>query len=203
MAELGPPRLAKNRRIGGDGVPEVFCADEQSDVTIDAERWAALAEATLAAEGVRGLAELSVMFVTEAAIAELNESFMGATGPTDVLAFPIDSPNGMGMEVESVAGPPAGGRGPNRPPVDIGDLPLLLGDVVVCPAVAQRQAPDHAGNLDDELALLIVHGVLHVLGYDHADDDEATAMRQRERDLLEQLFWNGPAPAGFRQEHTD
>ncbi len=203
MAELGPPRLVENRRIGGDGVPEVFCADEQSDVAIDAERWAALAEATLAAEGVRGAAELSVMFVSEAAIAELNESFMGVTGPTDVLAFPIDGPDGMGMEVEVIAGPPAGGRGPDRPPVDHGDLPLLLGDVVVCPVVAQRQAPDHAGTFDDELALLIVHGVLHVLGYDHADDDEAVAMRQRERALLEQLFWKAPAPAGFRQEHRE
>jgi probable rRNA maturation factor len=203
VAEQGPPRLGKNRRIGGDGVPEVFCADEQSDVELDGERWAALAEATLAAEGVRGAAELSVMFVSEEAIAELNESFMGTPGPTDVLAFPIDGPNGMGMEVEVIAGPPGGGRGPDRPPIDLGDLPLLLGDVVVCPAVALRQAATHAGTVDDELALLIVHGVLHVLGYDHAEPEEAVAMRTRERELLEQLFWHGAAPAGFSQEHVE
>jgi probable rRNA maturation factor len=61
---------------------------------------------------------------------------------------------------------------------------LLLGDVVVCPAVAARQAPKHAGTYDDELALLVVHGVLHVLGHDHAEPDETVAMRARERDLL-------------------
>ncbi len=203
MPEGGPPRLGRNRRIGGDGVPEVFCADEQSDIEIDGVRWASLVEAVLAAEGVRGAAELSLMFVGEAAISELNESFMGATGPTDVLAFPIDGPNGLGVEVEVIAGPPAGGRGPDRPPIDIGDLPLLLGDVVVCPAVAARQASTHAGTVDDELALLIVHGVLHVLGYDHGEHDEAVTMRRRELALLELLFWDGPAPVGFRQEHAE
>jgi probable rRNA maturation factor len=79
----------------------------------------------------------------------------------------------------------------------------LLGDVVVCPAVALRQAPTHAGTLDDELALLIVHGVLHVLGRDHAEPDEAAEMRARELALLQTHHWSGPAPAGFRQEHDD
>ncbi|HEX4862870.1 MAG TPA: rRNA maturation RNase YbeY, partial [Acidimicrobiales bacterium] len=60
----------------------------------------------------------------------------------------------------------------------------LLGDVVICPAVAQRNAPDHAGNYDDELALLVVHGLLHILGMDHEDADEAEAMEARERELL-------------------
>jgi len=67
------------------------------------------------------------------------------------------------------------------------DLPLLLGDVVVCPAVAERQAPEHAGSYDDELALLVVHGVLHVLGHDHAEPDETAAMQARERDLLDRF----------------
>ena len=110
------------------------------------------------AEGVSGDAELSLLFVDEEAIAELNGRFMDADGPTDVLAFPIDDP--------VVAGrwPDAGTAGPDRDDPEPGDLPLLLGDVVVCPAVAQRQAPAHAGSYDDELALLVVHGVLHVLG---------------------------------------
>ena len=90
--------------------------------------------------------------------------------------------------------------GPDRAPVDPGDLPLLLGDVVLCPAVAARQAPEHAGTLDDELALLVVHGVLHVLGHDHAEPDQAERMRARERELLEAHHWDGPAPAAFRQE---
>jgi probable rRNA maturation factor len=62
---------------------------------------------------------------------------------------------------------------------------MLLGDVVVCPAVAARQAPTHAGSYDDELALLVVHGVLHVLGMDHAEPDEAARMQARERELLD------------------
>ena len=62
--------------------------------------------------------------------------------------------------------------------------PLLLGDVVVCPAVAERQAPDHGASYDDELALLVVHGVLHVLGHDHAEVDETARMQARERELL-------------------
>jgi hypothetical protein len=61
---------------------------------------------------------------------------------------------------------------------------MLLGDVVICPAVAARNAPEHAGTYDDELALLLVHGILHLLGMDHEDDDEAEVMEARERVLL-------------------
>ena len=176
----------------------MFCADEIGDGSIDIARWTTLATTVLAAEGVRGLAELSVLYVDEPAIAELNELYMGKAGPTDVLAFPIDA-----GEVEVVAGPGGMSRGPDRAPVDTGDLPLLLGDIVICPSVAARQAEEHAGTFDDELALLLVHGVLHVLGYDHAEEDEATEMRRRELELLEAHHWHGPAPAGFRQEHRD
>ncbi|MET0159656.1 MAG: rRNA maturation RNase YbeY, partial [Acidimicrobiales bacterium] len=85
----------------------------------------------------------------------------GHDGPTDVLSFSIDGP----------------GAGPGG----------LLGDVVVCPAVARRNAPDHAGTYEDEVALLVVHGVLHVLGHDHAEPDEAAVMRQREVTHLERF----------------
>jgi probable rRNA maturation factor len=60
----------------------------------------------------------------------------------------------------------------------------LLGDVVICPAVAYRNAPEHAGTYDDELALLVVHGLLHLLGLDHDEPDEAEAMEAKERELL-------------------
>ena len=63
-------------------------------------------------------------------------------------------------------------------------MPLLVGDVVICPEVAWRQAPEHAGNYDDELALLLVHGILHLLGMDHAEDAEAAAMEALEQQLL-------------------
>jgi len=59
--------------------------------------------------------------------------------------------------------------------------------VVVCPAVAARNAPDHAGTYDDEMALLVVHGILHILGMDHVENEEAEAMEQRERELLERF----------------
>jgi probable rRNA maturation factor len=195
MPDGARPRLAGPRKVGGEGEPEVFCADEQDEVAIDVARWRSLAEAVLAAEGVRGATELSVLYIGEGPMAELNESYMGKAGPTDVLAFPIDA-----EEVEVVSGPSSLNRGPDRAPADPGDLPLLLGDVVICPAVAARQAPSHTGTLDDELALLLVHGILHVLGHDHADDHEAAAMRAKERSLLEAHHWHGPAPAGFRQE---
>jgi probable rRNA maturation factor len=195
MGDPSRPRLSGRPRVGGDGEPEVFCADEQSDVPLELDRWQDLAMQVLRDEGVRGLAELSILFVAEQEMAELNLDYMGTDGPTDVLAFPIDA-----HDVTQVVAPAGATRGPDRAPVDPGELPLLLGDVVVCPAVARRQAPEHAGTLDDELALLIVHGVLHVLGRDHAEPEEAEEMRARERALLEAHHWHGPAPEGFRQE---
>ncbi len=173
----------------------MFCADEQSAVPVDLARWRSLAEQVLAAQGVRGAAEMSLIFVDEPTIAGLNEEYLDKHGPTDVLAFPIDVP-----DVELLAAPGAASRGPDRAPVDPEELPLLLGDVVVCPQVAAAQAPEHAGNLDDELALLVVHGILHVLGWDHDDPAEADAMRVRDRELLAELHWCGPVPDGFRQE---
>lgn len=175
----------------------MLCVDEQSDVELDLEQWQRLALAALLDEGVRGLCELSVLFVNEDDMADLNVLHMGAAGPTDVLAFPIDA-----HDVTALVDGSGPSRGPDRAPVDPGDLPLLLGDVVVCPAVAARQASDHAGTLDDELALLIVHGVLHVLGHDHGEPDEAELMRRREREILERHHWRGTAPATFRQEHS-
>lgn len=193
---LGPPRSRSRSKVGGDSEPEVFCADEQSDVDIDVARWHELARRVLVAEGVRGGTELSVFFVDRGVIADLNSEHMGVVGPTDVLAFPIDG----GEVVETTVGPTGGTRGPDRPPFDRGDLPLLLGDVVVCPSVAVEQAPRHAGTIDDEIALLVVHGTLHVLGWDHHDDESTNRMRSRERELLEAHHWMNSAPETFRRE---
>lgn len=179
-------------------MPEVYCGDEQSDVAVDLARWRDLALATLAEEKVRGACELSVFFVDESTISEMNSEYMGKTGATDVLAFPVD-----GVEVAESQGPGALSRGPARPHPDHDDMPTLLGDVVICPTVAERQAPDHAGNPDDEVALLVVHGILHVLGYDHDDEPATAAMRVREREILEKHHWGGPAPVGFRQDHDE
>jgi probable rRNA maturation factor len=164
----------------------VFVTDERpvvdgdADPALDLERWSAFATALLRELGVEGEAELSVLFVDDEHIAKLNERHLGHQGPTDVLSFPIDG----SPEVST------SGLAPGRATEDPDDQPLLLGDVVVCPAVAARQAPTHAGTTDDELALLIVHGVLHVLGMDHATDEERVAMQARERELLDRL--HGP-----------
>jgi probable rRNA maturation factor len=158
----------------------IFVADEQSAHPVDNMRWMRLAEHVLKEEGVRGDAELSVLFVDEEAMSDLNKRFLGKDGPTDVLAFPIDE-----EPPESGRSPDSGGSGPGYLPTEPADLPTLLGDVVICPAVAHRNAPEHAGTYDDELALLVVHGILHLMGRDHVDADEAEAMQARERELLE------------------
>lgn len=178
----------------------MFAADEQSAVPVDVGHLARLAEAVVVAEGVRGACEVSLYFIDEVAMAELNGRFMGVTGPTDVLAFPIDD-----EVVDSGRSPDAGASGPDRAPPDPSEVPVLLGDVVVCPTVADRNAraraaaraagaepepddtPNGASELADELALLVVHGALHLLGMDHADGDQAAAMQARERALLDRF----------------
>ena len=177
MAEPPSPTLTT-------GAHEVVVvgADEQADVDVDVERWTGLARAAVLAEGARG--ELTLTFVDRVEMAELNREHLGHDGPTDVLSFPLD------------AGDDAGAPGATG-------VPVLLGDVVVCPAVAADQAAAHAGTLEDELALLVVHGVLHVLGHDHAEPAETAVMRARELDLLQRHHWAGPAPSGFRQVHGD
>ena len=177
MIRPAPPTGPRRRRRAEEGDLEVFVADEQDRHPVDIARWEALARNVLAAEGVFGDAELALLFVDEAAMAELNQRFMGHEGPTDVLSFPIDDD-----EILIGRSPDGSTSGPDRDPPS--EVPLLLGDVVICPSVAARNAPSHAGNYDDEVALLIVHGILHVLGMDHAEVDEEAAMQARERDLL-------------------
>jgi probable rRNA maturation factor len=161
---------------------EVFAADEQDEAPVDAARWVRLAERVLEAEGMRGDTELSMLFVDEVSMADLNKRFRGEEGPTDVLAFPIDED-----AVEGGRSPDSGGPGPGATTPEPYEIPIVLGDVVVCPRVAQRNAPEHAGNYDDELALLVVHGILHLLGMDHTDDREAAVMERRERELLDRF----------------
>jgi len=157
---------------------DIYAADEQSDHPVAVDRWAALARSVLEAEGVVSDTEVSLLFVDEAAIASLNERFLDKVGPTDVLSFPIED------EVDrSGRSPDEGGTGPASIEADT-DRRLLLGDVVICPAVAARNAVDHGVTFDDEIALLVVHGILHLLGMDHVADEEAERMELREQQLL-------------------
>lgn len=154
--------------VAGTGGPWVEAADAQDDVPVDPARWARLATEVLVAEGVTADAECGLHFVDEATIAALNLEHLGGEGPTDVLAFPLDGP-----------GTADGSEAPAS-----GVAPVLVGDVVVCPAVAARNAASHARALEDELALLVVHGLLHLLGHDHAEHADRAVMVARERDLL-------------------
>jgi probable rRNA maturation factor len=130
----------------------VFLADEQSH-EIDAEDLVALARHVLAARGVPEEMEVSLLLVDTDTIAELNRLHMGRPGPTDVLAFPIDEPG-------------------ETPP----DVPAILGDVVLCPEVAAEQAAGLGRTTTDEVRLLTVHGILHLLGMDHADPADEREM---------------------------
>jgi probable rRNA maturation factor len=143
----------------------VHVTDEQDSFPIVADQWRDLVAGVLAAEGVSGPGELNVLFVERDEIALLNRMHMGATGPTDVLSFPIDSDD------------------------DLDDAEIrMVGDVVVCPSVAAENAANHTGSYPDELALLLVHGTLHLLGHDHGDEVERRRMWDRERELVGQLY---------------
>jgi probable rRNA maturation factor len=161
---------------------DIYAADEQADLPVAVERWSGLARSVLEAEGIVSETEVSLLFVDEATIASLNERFLDKTGPTDVLSFPIED-----EADRSGRSPDEGGTGPGSIEADTGRL-LLLGDVVICPAVAARNAVEHGVTVDDELALLVVHGILHLLGMDHEVDDEAERMEQRERHLLARFY---------------
>lgn len=162
--------------------PTVEAADEQAPA-VDVTHLAEVARGVLVERRVtRG--ELSLTFVDEDTIAELNRRHLGGKGPTDVLAFPLD----------------AGGDGDVDPTGPGGDMPVLLGDVVVCPAAAARNAAARSVPTEDELALLVVHGVLHVLGMDHAEAGEAARMEAAQHRLLERLHPPAGAPrAGDRR----
>ena len=161
---------------------DIYAADEQSDHPVAVDRWAALARAALEAEGITSDTEVSLLFIDEQSIAALNERFLDKEGPTDVLSFPIED------DVDrSGRSPDEGGTGPASIEAPTGRH-LLLGDVVICPAVAAANAVEHGVTFDDEIALLVVHGILHLLGMDHVVDEEAERMERREQQLLDRFY---------------
>jgi probable rRNA maturation factor len=141
----------------------------ESGVQVDEKGLAGLARHVLDGMRVHPLAELSILLVDEAAMTELHEKWMGESGPTDVLAFPMDElrPGHMSGGVEDA-------------PAD----PALLGDVVLCPAIAARQAKDAGHGVEDEMHVLCAHGILHLLGYDHAEPEEHREMFGLQAELL-------------------
>jgi probable rRNA maturation factor len=141
----------------------------ESGTDVDAHELSKLSRFVMDKMHVHPLAELCIKVVDEATIAELNEQWMEKEGPTDVLAFPMDELRPGLVNEEPEEG--------------------VLGDLVLCPAVAARQAKDAGHSVRDEVDLLTVHGILHLLGYDHADPEEHAEMFGLQAELLTQ--WQG------------
>ena len=136
----------------------------ESGQDLDVTRMAALSRFVMDRMRVHPLAELCIKAVDEDTIAELNEQWMGKEGPTDVLAFPMDELRPGLVNEEPEEG--------------------ILGDLMLCPSVAQRQATTAGHSTDAELELLTVHGILHLLGYDHAEPEEHAEMFGLQDELL-------------------
>jgi probable rRNA maturation factor len=130
--------------------PAVLISNRQPNA-IDEDGLTTLALRTLGGEGLTERVELSVSFVDEIEMADLHVRYMNEEGPTDVLSFPLDEVDDRGVR--------------------------LLGDVVVAPSVAAANNPDDPAG---EVRLLVVHGILHVLGYDHEEDAARAEMWSRQ-----------------------
>jgi probable rRNA maturation factor len=143
----------------------------ETDVECDVAALSAQARFTLDRLRIHPQAELSVLLVDEAAMTELHVRWMQEPGPTDVLSFPMDELR--------------------QPQDDEEPEPGMLGDVVICPQVAQRQADAAGHGRDDEMSLLLTHGILHLIGYDHAEPDEHAVMFGLQARLLAE--WVGYA----------
>lgn len=138
--------------------------NNESTYDIDEAALQRLASYCLDAMRVHADAEIALVLVDEAAMEQLHVQWMGEPGPTDVLSFPMD-------ELRP-------GNDDNITP------PGVLGDVVLCPQVAEVQAEGAGHSTMDELLLLTTHGILHLLGFDHAEPEEEKEMFSLQRDLL-------------------
>jgi probable rRNA maturation factor len=144
----------------------------ESGVDVSESELISVARFVIEKMDVHPAAELSMVLVDSAAMADLHMRWMDLPGPTDVMSFPMD-------ELEP------GGR-PDSPEPG----PAMLGDIVLCPEFAEQQAANAGHSLGQELALLTVHGVLHLLGYDHAEPDEEKEMFALQGQLLEEWVAN-------------
>jgi probable rRNA maturation factor len=144
----------------------VFLADEQGE-ELDLAGMRSLAELVISNEGYPKDTEVTLLFVDEHEMSSYNERFLNRSGPTDVLAFPVEElMPGLAPEPDP-AGPP-----------------LMIGDVIIAPAYVKRQAGELEVDFEDEMALMVTHGILHLMGYDHQGDGDASAMESRETELL-------------------
>ena len=142
--------------------------NNESEISVDEQRVLRLATHALDRLHIHPNAELAIQFVDEATMEHLHIQWMDEPGPTDVLSFPMDELR-PGTEAELT---PAG----------------LLGDIVVCPAVAIVQAEAAGHEPINEILLLTTHGILHLLGFDHAEPDEEKEMFGLQKSILESFY---------------
>lgn len=142
--------------------------NNETSFDLDHERVLRLAEHALDRMRIHPAAELAIQFVDEEPMTELHVQWMDEPGPTDVLSFPMDELR-PGTEGEVTA-------------------PGLLGDIVVCPSFAVKQAEAAGHELINEVLLLVTHGILHLLGFDHAEPDEEREMFGLQREILESFY---------------
>jgi probable rRNA maturation factor len=172
----------------------------ESDVSVDEPALAALARFVLDELRIHPLALLSVVLVDAPTIADLHQRWLGEEGPTDVLSFPMD---------ELRPPPPGSDRGDRSRGTDPDAEPVVLGDVILCPEVATEQAREAQRPVAEELELLCTHGILHLLGFDHAEPDERATMFGLQDRLLDSwraeraAAQDGAAQDGAPQDGAD
>jgi probable rRNA maturation factor len=147
----------------------------ETDHLVQEEELVRVARHVLDRMGVSPLAELAITLVDVEHMTELHVKWMDEPGPTDVLSFPMDE-----LDLRGSRG---AGHAHEERPDDA--APAMLGDVVLCPEVAEKQAKEAGHGFEDELHLLTTHGILHLLGFDHAEPEEHAEMFGLQGELLE------------------
>lgn len=139
--------------------------NNESEIEVDLKSTRELASYVIEQLKLHPMVDLGIIFVNEKPMTDLHIQWMDEPGPTDVLSFPMDE---------------------LRPGADDGPLVEgVLGDVVICPQVARLQAEAAGHSMMDEVHLLLTHGILHLVGFDHAEPDEEREMFQLQKSLLE------------------
>jgi len=139
--------------------------NNESEIEVDLKSTRELASYVIEQLKLHPMVDLGIIFVNEKPMTDLHIQWMDEPGPTDVLSFPMDE---------------------LRPGADDGPLVEgVLGDVVICPQVARLQAEAAGHSMMEEVHLLLTHGILHLVGFDHAEPDEEREMFKLQKNLLE------------------